>query len=192
MHAFDFILVLFSFVYAAAVTQILSSAGEIVIEAKRITLSLINAGWMLVSLLAICSWWISFWDMRTIKVWTVANIGFEFGAAAAFYILARMVSPRIPTAGELDLQRFHTEEGRKYLALYAVLMALSIAANIYYGQASAAVELLSQNAACIPMLLAAATAAVFVRNRTVQVGALVVELAAWVWYYGALQNPLAG
>jgi hypothetical protein len=29
MHAFDFILVLFSFVYAAAVTQLLWTAGEI-------------------------------------------------------------------------------------------------------------------------------------------------------------------
>src|SRR5256885_16103939 len=110
MHAFDFILILFSFVYAAAVTQVLSSTGDIVIEAKRIKLSTINAGWMLVSLLAICSWWISFWDMRTITIWSVADIGFEFAAAAAFYVLARMVSPRIPKVGELDLQRFHTEE----------------------------------------------------------------------------------
>ena len=30
MHAFDFILVLFSFVYAAAVTHVLSTAGEII------------------------------------------------------------------------------------------------------------------------------------------------------------------
>ena len=29
MHAFDFVLVLFSFVYAAAVTQLVSTAGEI-------------------------------------------------------------------------------------------------------------------------------------------------------------------
>ena len=29
MHAFDFILVLFSFVYAAAVTQLLSTVGKI-------------------------------------------------------------------------------------------------------------------------------------------------------------------
>jgi hypothetical protein len=42
MHAFDFILVLFSFVYAAAVTQLRSTAGEIscAIEAVYITLSL--------------------------------------------------------------------------------------------------------------------------------------------------------
>ena len=31
MHAFDFILVLFSFVYAAAVTHVLSTAGDIII-----------------------------------------------------------------------------------------------------------------------------------------------------------------
>jgi len=39
MHAFDFILVLFSFVYAAAVTHVLSTAGEIIIASKRIRLS---------------------------------------------------------------------------------------------------------------------------------------------------------
>jgi hypothetical protein len=39
MHAFDFILVLFSFVYAAAVTHVLSTAGEIIIPSKRIRLS---------------------------------------------------------------------------------------------------------------------------------------------------------
>jgi hypothetical protein len=39
MHAFDFILVLFSFVHAAAVTRVLSTAGEIIIASKRIRLS---------------------------------------------------------------------------------------------------------------------------------------------------------
>jgi hypothetical protein len=36
MHAFDFVLVLFSFVYAAAITHQLSTAGEVIIAAKRI------------------------------------------------------------------------------------------------------------------------------------------------------------
>jgi hypothetical protein len=50
MHAFDFILVLFSFVYAAAGTHVLSTAGEIIIASKRIRLSWFNAGWILVAL----------------------------------------------------------------------------------------------------------------------------------------------
>ena len=48
MPAFDFILVLFSFVYAATVTRVLSTTGEIIIASKRIGLSWFNAGWMFV------------------------------------------------------------------------------------------------------------------------------------------------
>ena len=48
MHAFDFILVLFSFVYAAAVTHVLSTAGEIIIASKRTRLSWFNAGCILI------------------------------------------------------------------------------------------------------------------------------------------------
>ena len=39
MHAFGFILVLLSFVYAVAVTHVLSTAGEIIIASKRSRLS---------------------------------------------------------------------------------------------------------------------------------------------------------
>jgi hypothetical protein len=39
VSAFDFILVLFSFVHAAATTHVLSTAGEIIIASKRIRLS---------------------------------------------------------------------------------------------------------------------------------------------------------
>jgi len=39
MHAFDFILVLFSLLYAEAVTHVFSTAGEIIIASKRIRLS---------------------------------------------------------------------------------------------------------------------------------------------------------
>ena len=67
MHAFDFILVLFSFVYAAAVTHVLSTAGEIIIASKRIRLSWFNAGWMLVALLLTCAWWIGLSDLHAVR-----------------------------------------------------------------------------------------------------------------------------
>lgn len=44
MHAFDFILVLFSVVHAAAVTHVLSTAGEIIIASKRIRLFMSTSG----------------------------------------------------------------------------------------------------------------------------------------------------
>ena len=73
MPAYDFILVLFSFVYAAAVTHVLSTAGAIIIASKRIRLSWFNAGWMLVALLFTCAWWIGLWDLHVVKSWDIGR-----------------------------------------------------------------------------------------------------------------------
>jgi hypothetical protein len=105
MHAFDFILVLFSFVYAAAVTHVLSTAGAIIIASKRIRLSWFNTGWMLVALLFTCAWWIGLWDLQVVRSWDIGSIAFYFSIAAGIYLNARLVSPRIPETGEIDLQR---------------------------------------------------------------------------------------
>jgi hypothetical protein len=105
MHAFDFILVLFSFVYAAAVTHVLSTAGQIIIASKRIRLSWFNTGWMLVALLFTCAWWIGLWDLHVVKSWDIGSIAFYFSIAAGIYLNARLVSPRIPESGEIGCGR---------------------------------------------------------------------------------------
>ena len=105
MHTYDFILILFSFVYAAAVTHVLSTTGEIIIASKRIRFSWFNAGWMLAALLFTCAWWIGLWDLRALKSWGIGTIGFYFSMAAGIYLQARLVSPRIPERDEIDLQR---------------------------------------------------------------------------------------
>ncbi len=129
MRAFDFILVLFSFVYAAAVTHVLSTAGEIIIASKRIRLSWFNAGWMLVALLFTCAWWFGLWDLHAVTSWDIGAIAFYFAMAAGIYLYARLVSPRIPESGEIDLQRFHSEEGRKYLIAYTILGVVTVVAQ---------------------------------------------------------------
>src|SRR6476620_11231848 len=134
MHAFDFILVLFSFVYAAAVTHVLSTAGEIIIASKRIRLSWFNAGWMLVALLFTCAWWIGLWDLHEVKSWDIGSIAFYFSLAAGIYLKERLVSPRIPEKGEVDLQKFHSEEGRKYLIAYTILCAVTVVTNAILGE----------------------------------------------------------
>ena len=112
MHAFDFILVLFSFVNAAAITHLLSTAGEIIIAAKRIRLSWFNAGWMLVGLLFACAWWIGLWDLHA-----VGFTGHRFGSRSispwrrGFILYARMVSPRIPEKATVICRHFTSKRG---------------------------------------------------------------------------------
>ena len=168
MHAFDFILVLFSFVYAAAVTHLISTAGEIIIASKRIRLSWFNAGWMLVALLFTCAWWIGLWDLHAVRSWGIGSIAFYFSMAAGIYLNARLVSPRIPESGEIDLERFHSEEGRKYLIAYTVLGVVTVVTNAVLGQAAGASQWSAQNIVIVPMTLATGVAAIFINSRWVQ------------------------
>ena len=192
MHAFDFILVLFSFVYAAAVTHVLSTAGEIIIASKRIRLSWFNAGWMLAALLFTCAWWIGLWDLHEVKSWDTGAILFYFSMASGIYLNARLVSPRIPESGEIDLQRFHLEEGRKYLIAYTILGVLTVVANAVLGQAAGVSQWSTQNIVIAPMTLATGLAAIFIYSRWVQVVALAIQLGGWIWYFAALQTALSG
>ena len=191
MHAFDFILVLLSFVYAAAVTHVLSTAGEIIIASKRIRLSWFNAGWMLVALLFTCAWWIGLWDLHAVRSWDIGSIAFYFSMAAGIYLYARLVSPRIPESGEIDLQRFHSEEGRKYLIAYTILGVVTVVANAILGQAAGVSQWSAQNIVIVPMTIATGVAAIFISNRWVQILALAIQIGGWIWYFAALQTALS-
>ena len=164
MHAYDFILILFSFVYAAAVTHVLSTAGEIIIASKRIRFSWLNAGWMLAALLFTCAWWIGLWDLHVVNTWSVGSIAFYFFIAAGIYLQARLVSPRIPERNQVDLQAFHREECRKYLVVYAVLSWLTAAVNVALGRANGISQWPAQNIVIVPMAVATSVAAIFIKQ----------------------------
>jgi hypothetical protein len=192
MHAYDFILILFSFVYAAAITHILSTAGEIIIAAKRVRLSWFNAGWMCGALLFTCAWWIGLWDLHAVTVWSVGSIAFYFSVAAGIYLNARLVSPRIPERGEIDLRAFHTDEGRKYLVCYAILSVVTIITNAGLGHGGSAAQWPAQNTVIVPMAIATVLAAIFIRNPWVQGSAVVIQILGWLWYFIRLQSALSG
>ena len=192
MRAYDFILVLFSFVYAAAVTHILSTVGQIIIASKRVRLSWFNAGWMCAALLFTCAWWIGLWDLHAVAVWNVGSVAFYFSVAAGIYLNAQLVSPRIPEQGEIDLRAFHADEGRKYLLAYTVLSVVTVITNAGLGQGGSAVQWPAQNIVIAPMTVATAVAAIFIRNWWVQAVAVAMQILGWLWYFAKLQSALSG
>jgi len=190
MHAFDYLSVFFSFVFAAAVVHILATAGDIMIAFKRVRFSWLNAGWMLASLISVSAWWIGVWDLRSIGVWTMPFVFFFFGIGSLLYLLVRLVCPRIPDDGPIDLVSFHRAEGRKYLSADFMLCLLTIFTNAYFAGGLPTWQ--SQNTAIIPMALTSLAAALFISTRWVQTGAIIIRLAIWVWYFAVFQPPMSG
>lgn len=188
MRAFDFVITLYSFVYALAIAQILSTVGDLMRAGKRVTFSWLNAGWMLNILLAIVAWWISLWDLRTEASWTMETVLIFFVVACMLYLLARLVSPPVPLDGPVDVRAYHREEGWKYAALFAVEVALTILTIAMYG--SGTQNWVGENEANWPTI-AACLAAMLFRSRWVQVAAIIVIDGVWVWYFATLQGTLS-
>jgi len=188
MRAFDFIMTLYSFVYALGVAQILSAVGDTIRAWNRLRFSWLNAGWMLTILLAIVAWWLSLWDLKAEAYWPMATVLMFFAVACLLYVLARMVSAPIPEEGPVDLQRYHREEGRKYAGLFAVECAVTIGTVFLYGSTSE--NWVASNLDTWPMLVASVAAAI-TSNRWVQSTAMLVIMLMWVWYFATLQGALS-
>jgi hypothetical protein len=192
VHAFDYVIVLFSFVYAAAVTHVLATLGDLIIAGRRIRVSSINVGWMLSALLSILTWWLGTWELRQIRTWDSLFILFNFIMACALYLVVRLTCPPVPSEGPADLQAFHETQGRKYMGAYAAFGIVAMAYNAVYAVASNGSYFLLQDIAVAPMVAAALAAAVFIRSRTVQAISLAVQFAAWGLYFARFQGVLTG
>jgi hypothetical protein len=183
-------MILLSFVYAAAVTHLLATAGDIAIALKRVTFSWLNAGWMMVSLLTVAAWWIGLWDLRGKDVWSMDALGLFFAVACLMYLEVRLVCPRIAADGPVDLVRFHREEGRKYVGAYFIICCAAIGTNSFFAGGNAIWQ--AQNFAMIPMAISSLAALLLPKLLWVQVAVILVQLAMWIWYFTALQPALVG
>ncbi|MEO7723331.1 MAG: hypothetical protein ABIU29_01380 [Chthoniobacterales bacterium] len=91
-----------------------------------------------------------------------------------------------------DLQRFHSEEGRKYLIADTILGLVTVVTNAMLGQAAGASQWPAQNLVIAPMTIAAGVAAIFINSRWVTTLALAIQIGGWIWFFAALQTALSG
>jgi hypothetical protein len=82
---FEHVTILLSFVYALALTHLLSSATELLIAGKRVRFSGLYAAWLLVALLMVLVNWVSLWGLVALKHWTVAEVVLQFLTAVVQY-----------------------------------------------------------------------------------------------------------
>jgi hypothetical protein len=190
MRAFDYVITLFAFVYALAIAHLLTTVAELVRERGRVRFSWLNAAWMCVGLFSILAWWIGMWDMRALPSWSVPMIAFLFVMATLIYLQVRMTCANIPAACEIDLAEFHRRNGREYIAVYALVTALTVVVNVVFGEMTSVREMIAQNIVVAPMFAIAVVAAVSFRP-WVQALSAAAEVALWLAYFATLQGALA-
>jgi len=191
MGAFEHVVVLFSFVYAVALTHILSTGAAMLRADSGLRFSWIYLGWLINAVIVIIANWTSLWDLRGIQSYSIAIIFFTFGLAIVNYLYAALVSLEGRRDGELDLRDYHDQQGRRYIGAFVLSAAMALAANLLFGSAFSIGEFLRQNAAVVPMVITSIIAWVFVRRTWVQAAALVALIVIWSFYFGGLQSALS-
>jgi hypothetical protein len=189
MGAFEHVISLLSFVFALAITHLLLTVAGFVRSWERVRFSGPHALWLLNSLIATLANWISFWDMRTLTVWSIGTILLTFALAFVTYLQVALVCPEIPKDGPVDLVRFHDEQSRRYIGAFVVTGIVALIANFIFGDGLNIAEWNTQNLAVVPMI-AVTLPALFWRNRWVQLGSPLTLMAIWLFYFADLQAAL--
>jgi hypothetical protein len=176
---FDYVLTLLSFVFALAMAHLLMGGARMVRHRRELTFSWPHALWMAAVFIDLVINWLGFWDARALKVIDLATIAGAVVMATLQYLVAALVTPEFETNEDYDLQRFHREQSRTYLG---ALLAFGVVVLVVNAAADAeGVEWSRQNG-IVALMFAPGLAALFLRNRVVQVVAPIAEMALIAWY----------
>lgn len=187
MSDFDYFTVLLSFIVSLGVTTLLAAVARLLQESHRVVFSWRYALWAVAIFNLQISFWIKSWSYRDTYDMHVSTALPPLLLAITVFLACGLATPPVRDSGPIDLRAFHQDNGWKYQIAFAVFMVLAIIQAALYGDlfpggASVPADAIAQGG----FAALAAAAAVFRRQRWLQLGVPVVLLTGSIGYYERL------
>jgi hypothetical protein len=128
------IITLLSFVYALALTHLLTRVGGLLMARARVrfsgllTLAIVN------SVYAVFSNWLVLWNMHVIGRWNLADIASEFCFAAIMYVQCIVCTPDPDKDGPIDMEAFYWAQHRLFYGANATAKLLALFGVLVYAE----------------------------------------------------------
>jgi hypothetical protein len=126
---FQHITVLFSFVFAIALTHLLSCVSKLILARDRVRFSGLHALWMLNALMVLLINWISIWQLEGVKHWSVGEIMIQLGWAIPQYFTCSLISMPVGNEGVIDMRAFYERQRPVLFSAFALMYIMSMVAN---------------------------------------------------------------
>lgn len=132
MAAFDHIMVLLSFVFALALTHLLSRLGTAMFAASRSILSPLLFLAMINAIALVLCDWLVLWDEHNIAQWDLASIAVNFALAISVFFVCAAVAPETPADGAVDMEQYYWRNRRPIWITQAASNAVAMLANFVF------------------------------------------------------------
>jgi hypothetical protein len=126
---FEHLTLLLSFIYVVALTHLLSSTTGLILARDRLRFSPLLALWMILALGILLNNWLSIWDLRAIRVWSIGEIVVDFTMATIQYFTCSLVSIEVKGGQEVDMIAWYEKQRVAFLSAFAALCATAMLAN---------------------------------------------------------------
>jgi hypothetical protein len=179
MSAFEHVLILLSFVYALALTHLLSRMIALYVARTRVVFSGLLTIAMVNSITIVFCSWLALWPFRSIKDWDLYDIVVQFFYSVCVYFLCALAAPELPHEGTVDLENYYWRHRQSFYGVYLLTALAGIAGNFSYLKTSATYEFLAWNIASVIVVLPALLA-IAVKARWAQWSAGLLLTAMWI------------
>ena len=126
---FEHVVVLLSFVYAIALTHLLSSATELIWSRDRVRPSGRQILWMFNALLGLLLNWTGMFYESQRSHWEVADVAISFVAALVQYFTCSLISMRVKEEGVIEMPAFFERQRPFIFAAFLALTAFAMFQN---------------------------------------------------------------
>ena len=179
-----------SFVYALALTHLLSRMIALYIARKRVVFSGLLAVAMVNSIIIVFASWLSLWPLRSMKDWGLSDIVLQLVYSIFVYFLCALAAPELPHEGAVDLDGFYWQHRNDFYGVYVLATLAAVAANFSYLKTSATYEFSAWNTASVIIALPALLA-IAVKARWAQWSAGLLTTAIWIGTTLILESRLS-
>jgi hypothetical protein len=153
MTAFEHVLVLLSFVYALALTHLLSRIVTLYNLRERVRFSGLQATATVNCVMVVFVSWLALWPTRTIRDWDLFSIVAQFVYAIFTYFLCALAAPEISPDGTIDLDAFYMRQRKSFFVVYILICVAGIVANFSYLKSSSPYNFLLWNIASVVLAI---------------------------------------
>ena len=128
---FEHVTVLLSFVFAIALTHLLTSTTELVWARDHVRFSGLHAVWMASAFVSIAVNWLSFGGLSKLKHWDANEVTLQLIAAVVQYYTCSLLAIRPKEEGTIDLPAFFDRQRPAIFTAFGAMIVMSLIQNYW-------------------------------------------------------------